>query len=295
MSLSPTMKESSRFFPSLHFSDMSVLEASFQTFSYSMHSHGEFAIGVTLSGVQSFQCRGEKHDSTPGRIMIINPDEAHNGHAGVESGFSYRMMYVPQALMQSVTAELWGNPSRECYFPATLHHSEAFARRLCRITTVLTDPYSSALTVESLLMDTLAGLALKYGEVRKTPGKIQPDRKIVQDAMAIIRDNPAQDINLKELSGLFNRSPYSFLRLFRKTTGFPPHRYQIQCRLNRARRAIARGDSLVDAALESGFCDQSHLNRRFRQAYGITPGQYRHSLVRSYKKERSKACSLIQK
>ena len=208
MSLIPTMKESSKFFPSCHYSDVSILEASFQTFSYSMHSHGEFAIGVTLSGVQSFQCRGEKHHSTPGRIMVFNPDEAHNGQAGVESGFSYRMIYVPQALMQSVTAELWGNPSRECYFPAKLHHSEAFAQRLCGITTVLTDPYASALTGQSLLVDTLADLALKYGEVRKTPGKIQPDRKIVQDAMAIIMDNPAQDINSTFGEVKLSQSPY---------------------------------------------------------------------------------------
>ncbi|WP_205441359.1 helix-turn-helix transcriptional regulator [Tsuneonella flava] len=66
-----------------------------------------------------------------------------------------------------------------------------------------------------------------------------------------------------------------FSRTFVQQHGLPPHRYQIMCRLNAARQAIARGHSLADVAARFDFADQSHLGRLFRQTFGTTPGAYR--------------------
>lgn len=268
-------KEYARYALSRHIPGVSLLEARFVDFAYGQHSHEDFAVGVTLSGVQSFRCRGVGQDSTAGRIMTFNPDEAHDGRAGVADGFLYRMIYFPAELMWSVAADLWKEPSAECFFSRNLHRAPHVAGELLSAYELLADDGAAALAVETALTDALARLVLRLGERRKEAVAVRPDRRIVRDAMEIIRDDPERDITLDELAGMSGRSPYSFLRLFRKTTGFPPHRYQIQCRLRLARRRIAEGMSLADAAFSSGFCDQSHLNRRFRQAYGITPGQYR--------------------
>jgi len=66
-----------------------------------------------------------------------------------------------------------------------------------------------------------------------------------------------------------------FSRTFVQQYGLPPHRYQIMCRLNGSRQAIARGHSLADVAARFDFADQSHLGRLFRQTFGTTPGAYR--------------------
>jgi AraC-like DNA-binding protein len=55
----------------------------------------------------------------------------------------------------------------------------------------------------------------------------------------------------------------------------------VQRRLNHARRMIEAGEPLAEAAAEAGFADQSHLNRHFRKAYGITPGRWRQLTVES--------------
>ncbi len=62
--------------------------------------------------------------------------------------------------------------------------------------------------------------------------------------------------------------------------GLPPHAYLIQRRLDLARKAIESGISLADAAIVSGFSDQSHMTRRFKAAFGVTPGQYQKDLKR---------------
>ena len=57
--------------------------------------------------------------------------------------------------------------------------------------------------------------------------------------------------------------------------GLAPHEYQVQLRVNRARALLESGESAAQAALDSGFADQSHLNRHFRRILGLTPGAYR--------------------
>jgi AraC-like DNA-binding protein len=58
-----------------------------------------------------------------------------------------------------------------------------------------------------------------------------------------------------------------------------PHAYLMQVRADRARRLIAGGTPLAEAAAGSGFADQSHMTRLFIRAYGITPGAYAAALA----------------
>jgi AraC-like DNA-binding protein len=65
-----------------------------------------------------------------------------------------------------------------------------------------------------------------------------------------------------------------FLRSFKRNIGMTPHAYQVQLRVDRARRMLAHGADVADAAAAAGFCDQSHLHRHFTRTVGVTPGVY---------------------
>ena len=81
---------------------------------------------------------------------------------------------------------------------------------------------------------------------------------------------------------LAKESGYSrvhFLRMFRAATGYPPHNYLLNLRVERARELLANPTlSLTDIALECGFSSHSHLSRVFRQVLGATPSEYRRGL-----------------
>ena len=86
------------------------LTARFGGHAYDLHRHETYAVGLTLWGAQSFHYRGALQTSRGGQVMVIHPDEAHDGHAtnnqgGVDDGFAYRMLYVDPA---SVSAALDG-------------------------------------------------------------------------------------------------------------------------------------------------------------------------------------------
>ncbi len=64
------------------------------------------------------------------------------------------------------------------------------------------------------------------------------------------------------------------IRRFARATGLPPAAHARMVRLDRARRLIANGVAPAEAAAATGFADQSHLGRLFRESYGTTPARY---------------------
>ncbi len=66
-----------------------------------------------------------------------------------------------------------------------------------------------------------------------------------------------------------------FSRAFVRTHGMPPHAFGMVMRLNHARRLLRRNVHIVEAAIDAGFADQSHLGRCFRRVFGVSPGHYR--------------------
>src|ERR1700750_1404381 len=67
------------------------LEARFRGRAFSPHRHDTYAIGITLAGVQTFRYRGEARHCLPGQWHILHPDEIHDGAAGTDEGFAYRI------------------------------------------------------------------------------------------------------------------------------------------------------------------------------------------------------------
>jgi AraC-like DNA-binding protein len=85
-------------------------------------------------------------------------------------------------------------------------------------------------------------------------------------------------IELPTLAAIANLSVYHFAREFKRSTGVTPHNYLLRKRVEFAKNMLTRTESsLAEVALATGFSDQSHLSRHFRQIIGATPRQFRWS------------------
>ena len=71
-----------------------TIRAHFEGHAYDPHWHDSYLIGFTEQGVQQFSCRGVLHQSTPGRIFLLEPGEIHDGDAPAQGGFTYSMLYL---------------------------------------------------------------------------------------------------------------------------------------------------------------------------------------------------------
>lgn len=82
---------------------ITALSASITDFKYKKHTHKEYAIGVTLRGIQQYNLDGSLQLSHQNGIMLFNPEQAHDGMAHDESGLDYVMLYIdPQLLLEVI-------------------------------------------------------------------------------------------------------------------------------------------------------------------------------------------------
>lgn len=245
------------------------IEAYFGGRGYDMHRHDTYAIGRTLSGVQSFHYRRGVRHSQPGGTIVLHPDEAHDGQAGTDAGFRYRMVYVEPALIQQI---LGGRPlpfirDGISADPRLFAASEA----LLQSTTRSIDP----LQEDDALYELAQALCAAAGQ--KT-GRRSVDYAGAERARHYIHASLDQAITLDQLALAAGTDRWSLSRDFRALFGTSPYRYVMLRRLDQARRLIAAGRPLAQAAADAGFTDQSHLTRRHVQTYGMTPDRWRRML-----------------
>jgi AraC family transcriptional regulator len=85
-----------------------------------------------------------------------------------------------------------------------------------------------------------------------------------------------EDLNLDQLAAQVGLSKFHFDRLFKRAIGLSPSRYQIDLRMNEARRLLRETrKSIIDIALDVGYTNPSHFAKLFRRENGLTPSEYR--------------------
>jgi transcriptional regulator GlxA family with amidase domain len=103
--------------------------------------------------------------------------------------------------------------------------------------------------------------------------------QVLRRVREFIEANLERNISIKMLAAAAGLSTYHFARTVKQSLGMTPHDYVVQCRVRRVQRFLADTDlPLSEIALASGFSDQSHCARRFRERVGITPSHYRWSM-----------------
>lgn len=246
--------------------------AHFERHVYHRHSHEAYSFGVTEEGAQAFRCRGWSHTSAAGMVMAFNPDEPHDGRAADALGFTYRIVHIGPELLGDVLSDAEAQRPGLPLFPDPVVRDPVLAAALRRLHTALLGGSGRLRGDEALRA---AVLAMVRGGARSSlaPGPAPSDAaRLAGRAREVLRERWSEDIDPAALAP--GRSRYAVYRAFQATYGMPPSDYQRQLRLRAARRLIAEGVPIADAAARTGFADQSHLTRWFARCYGITPGTY---------------------
>jgi len=267
-------RQRTRMWASADLGGMELLDADFIRQECPRHYHDTYAVGIVLRGVNRFAYRGMVHAATAGTLCTVTVDEIHGGDVPTAEGLSYRCLYPQVDQVAAIQAELCGRDGGDLpLLPGTVHDDAAFA--LVARLFAAEDACAPALVRQSLLNAILAAMFSRHGGVRARPLRNGAPGAGLLAAREMLLDHLEYSIRLEELAAVAGMPAFSFLRAFRQAFGLPPHAWQIQARVRRAKDRILAGASLADAAAQCGFADQSHMNRQFRRILGVTPGSLR--------------------
>ncbi len=267
--------------------NLELLHATYINQSFTKHIHDCFAIGVIEQGALKFSYRGEKVVVPSGHINLVIPGEAHDGSALSNEGWTYRMFYLKPQLLEQAAHEITGKVQQTPFFTAGVIKDDKLAGFIRKFHFLLENSTIPLIEQESYLLTMLTEFISRHGDERLRVRGVGKENQAVNLAREYIENTYTQNISIKLLSNLCNLSPFHLIRVFKESTGIPPHAYLKQVRIKRAKILLAQGFSLSFIANEIGFTDQSHFSKQFKQITGITPNKYS-NIVQDFSPKRSK-------
>lgn len=251
--------------------DLEIMHASYLTQSFAPHRHASFVTSVIDHGVGTIWYRGAIHFAPAGSLVVLNPAEIHTGKVYGSDGWTYRALYPATDLLAHVIESITERSSQVYFAPTPVLSDPTLATLLQRLHIALAEN-SSLLERESRLLHTYSYLFTHYAEHSVVVRPVGKETRAVQIARDYLEAHFTDNTSLSQLARISGFSPYHLVRVFHQELGLPPHAYLNHVRLEHAKQRLLAGSPIATVAYEMGFTDQSHLTRRFKQVYGVTPG-----------------------
>ena len=235
------------------------------------HFHEYYVIGVIEDGERALSCKNKEYTITPGDVLLFNPGDTH---ACVQSGdgtLDYRGFNIAKEVMLDLAEEITGR--RE--LPGFSHNVISDEEAACCLRPLheLVMSGSDELGKEEALLLLLSLLMQQYSQPFESG--LPECREEVEKACAFMERHYAERIYLDQLCRCAGLSKSTLLRAFARSKGVTPYRYLENIRIGRAKKLLEQGVPPAEAALQTGFSDQSHFTNYFNRFIGLAPGMYR--------------------
>jgi AraC-like DNA-binding protein len=256
-----------------------LLRAKFEDFAYDLHTHESACLALITQGSIRIRMPSGEFVARKGDLYAIDAEQPHAGSPIDQSGWSQRTIYVNLAALHS---RITDDDVQERAFSicgpiiqdvalatafASLHaHSEKGGARLERDETYLRFAKR---------------LFARHTDKASPLPATGIENVSVKRAKEYLDARLDERVSLTEIAKAAGLPPFRLYRSFERETGMTPHAYQRQARIRVALRLLRCGSDLAEIALTAGFADQAHFTRHFRSRMGITPGAYRHAMLRA--------------
>ncbi|MCM1134684.1 MAG: AraC family transcriptional regulator [Clostridium sp.] len=235
------------------------------------HFHEHYVIGLVEDGARKMTCRNREYLIKKGSILLFNPGD---NHACAQSGggtFDYRGLNISKETMLTLAEEVTGKRELPGFSENVVYDEEGASYLRLLHETVMKG--TAGFGKEEILLFLIALLIRNYG--RSFTSCIPECRREIEKVCEYMERHFAEHICLDEICRYAGLSKSTLLRAFTKSKGVTPYRYLETIRINEAKKLLAEGVSPAEAAVRTGFSDQSHFTNYFNQFIGLAPGLYR--------------------
>lgn len=254
------------------------------------HFHEYYVLGLVEQGDRRLPCNGQTCTLRPGSLVLFNPGDAHSCTQCDGGTLDYRALHISRDTMRALAGEITGRAALPTFAPNVITDAEAAAILHTLHESLFCQQNNDAATEtidkeENLLL--LVTLLLRRCS-QPFDAPLPPCRVEVDAACRFMQTQYAAHLTLADIARSASLSKSALLRAFTKEKGVTPYNYLLSIRIGQARRLLERGTPPAQAALQTGFADQSHFTNCFRRFIGLSPGIYREIFAAESAKDEEK-------
>ncbi len=235
------------------------------------HFHEYYVIGFVEDGERVLSCKNQEYIIKKGDVLLFNPGDNHACVQSDDGTLDYRGINITKEVMLDLAEEVTGKRTLPGFSQNVIFDEEVacYLRPLHELVMKGSCEFGKE---ESLLL-LVSLLIQEYGQPFESC--IPECRDEIEKACAFMERHYAERIDLDQICRCAGLSKSTLLRAFAKSKGVTPYSYLENIRIGKAKQLLEQGVPPIEAALQTGFSDQSHFTNYFNRFIGLPPGIYR--------------------
>lgn len=235
------------------------------------HFHEYYVIGFIEKGQRFLSCKNKEYIIEPGDLLLFNPHDNHTCEQIDGKTLDYRCINIQPENMSKAIFEITGKEHLPYFTPQVVFHSELVA--VLRELHQMIIEEEKDFRKEEIYFFLLEQLVEEYTEQQVPADRAEQSMEVIA-ICEFLEEHYMENITLDDLCKLIGLSKYYLLRSFTKQKGISPYSYLETIRIDKAKKMLEQGLPPMEAALQTGFVDQSHFSNFFKKFIGLTPKQY---------------------
>ena len=235
------------------------------------HFHEYYVIGFVESGERCLSCKNNEYAIQKGNVLLFNPGDNHACVQNDGGTLDYRGFNISKEVMLDLTEEVTGKRELPGFSENVIFDEEVICY-LHPLHEMVMKGLCDFGKEENLLL-LISMLIQRYGQPFENC--IPECREEIEMACRFMEQHFAERIYLDQICRYAGLSKSTLLRAFTKSKGVTPYSYLENIRIGEAKKLLEQGFPPIEAALRTGFSDQSHFTNYFNRFIGLSPGVYR--------------------
>jgi len=234
------------------------------------HFHEYYVLGVVVRGRRWMICKNREYIIDAGDLVLFNPFDNHACEQVDDKALDWRCLNIEKEVMGRVVEDITGRNDLPIFTSNVVRQSDAASVLLDLHEMIMNE--TKDFSKEENFYFLIEQLIVNYTtptveELAQVSGEIQA-------ACEYMENNYTETITLADLSRVSGLNKYTLLRNFTMQRGITPYQYLSTIRVGKAKKLLQYGVSPMEVAFQSGFTDQSHFTRFFKNFIGLTPKLY---------------------
>lgn len=249
------------------------------------HFHEYYVIGFVENGERCLSCRNQEYTIKKGNVVLFNPGDNHACVQSDDGSLDYRGINITKEVMLDLAEEVTGKRKLPGFSKNVIFDKEITCYLHPLHERIMGGSLEFGKEENLLLLMTL--LIQRYGQPFESC--IPECREEIEKACAFMEQYFAERIYLEQICRHAGLSKSTLLRAFTKSKGITPYSYLENVRIGKAKKLLEKGVPPVEAAMQTGFSDQSHFTNYFSRFIGLAPGLYRDIFLEKESKEEAES------